>query len=158
MGGFLPDAAQVCQTACNSVVDDATGFDTPWWVGGWDERDSVDTTGTGVTGQNIKLKYKLQTWIVDQPFPSDCGAWLLEVHSHDNVKVGDILLRLILELGCIFFSSFNVVDRAWPLVANRNGERSVVSNIRTKEGGRERGREMSGGCTAWEHVMGAGAF
>ncbi|MNZ39686.1 hypothetical protein D3C78_571840 [compost metagenome] len=60
----------------------------------------------------LNLERVVQVRIVDQAFPADRGARLLEVHTHDQVQgVGHFGSEGFEALG-VFVSGFDVVDRA----------------------------------------------
>ena len=50
--------------------------------------------------------------IVDQPFPTDGGAGLLEIHAHDDFEIGRMVVTLGFELARIVERRGRIVDRA----------------------------------------------
>ena len=50
--------------------------------------------------------------IIDQAFPADDSAWLLEIDAHDNLQVGFVLLRQRYEFFSILDRGFGIVNRA----------------------------------------------
>jgi cobaltochelatase CobN len=67
----------------------------------------------------LDLERVIQVRVVDQAFPADGGAWLLEIHAHDQVQgVGDFRGQHLQALG-VFVGGLDVVDRAGPITTNR---------------------------------------
>src|SRR5262249_4701131 len=61
----------------------------------------------------INLERLVEIRIVDEPLPSDGGAWLLEVHAHHNAKVTGQLLNRLFQVSSVFESGARVVNRTW---------------------------------------------
>lgn len=61
----------------------------------------------------VDLVRLINVWVVDQTFPSDGCAWLLEVSAHDDAQVAGELLGEGLELCAVLEGGGWVVDGAW---------------------------------------------
>ena len=52
-------------------------------------------------------------WVIDQAFPTNCGAWLFKIHTHDDNQILIVAVSFFFEQICIFECGFGVVNRAW---------------------------------------------
>ncbi|MNF99570.1 hypothetical protein D3C84_824740 [compost metagenome] len=62
----------------------------------------------------LDLERVVQVRVVDQAFPADGGAWLLEIHAHDQIQgIGHFRRENLQALG-VLVGRLDVVDRAGP--------------------------------------------
>ena len=60
----------------------------------------------------LDIKGIIQVRIVDQAFPAYGGAWLLEVHAHDDQQCIADFIGELFQSGGIIAGSFYIVNRA----------------------------------------------
>lgn len=68
---------------------------------------------TRYTEALVDLECLVDIWVIDQPFPANSRAWLLEVSPHDNAEITRELVGESLEALAVLDSGGGVVDGTW---------------------------------------------
>ena len=60
----------------------------------------------------VDLKRAVDVWVINQALPANGRSWLLEIHTHNDVKVILRCFSVLMQSFCIFDSGARIVNRA----------------------------------------------